>query len=119
MRKNHCNVLENTRKHGLNGKGQNYIMSWSTFFHANSNLLLHIYEMGRTYVLSVTVFIVTPHNNTQCFGNNLLPFSGEVTLTSNQINHHNINYSWEYFETCGVLCSMTMEKVPINITDKT
>jgi hypothetical protein len=66
------------------------------------------------------IFIVTPHNNTQCFGNYLLPFSVEVTLTSNQINHHNINnYSWEYSETCVVLYSMTMEKAPINIIDKT
>jgi len=61
--------------------------------------------MGRKYILSVTFFIVTPHNNTQCFGNYLLPFSGEVTLTSNQINHLNIkNYSREHSETlCGVM----------------
>jgi hypothetical protein len=70
------------------------------FFQVNSNLLLHIYEMGRVYVLSVSFLIITPQNNTQCFGNYLLPFSGEVKLTSNQLNHHNINnYSWEYSET--------------------
>jgi hypothetical protein len=61
------------------------------FFNANSNLLPHIYKLKRTYILSVTFFIVTPHNNTQCFGNYLLPLSGEITLTSNQINHNNIN----------------------------
>jgi hypothetical protein len=104
MRRKQSNVLENTRKHGLNGKGQNYIMSWSTFFHVNSNLLPHTYKMERTYILSVTFFIVSSHNKTQRFGNYLLPFSGEITLTSNQINHHNINNYSEYSKTlCGVM----------------
>lgn len=120
MRRNHSNVLENTRKHGLNGKGHNYIMSWSTFFHVNSNLLLHIYEWEEhmfCHLLFSLSHHMTTHNvlETTYFHFQVKLHKPQTKLTTSISTSTHANT----LKPCVVLCSVTIEKVPINITDKT
>ena len=64
----HSNVLKNTRKHGLKGKGQNYITYVCLGVHFFIEIKIYSTYMKWEDVLSVTFirtfFIFTPHNNT-------------------------------------------------------